>query len=177
MKKNKGCAIWLTGLAGSGKTTLGKKLYHYIKSNTDNQVEFIDGDLARKFFKDSLGYSRQERIANTKRIAFAVMFLERQGVTTVVSSMAPYYEVRSFIRRNTPNYFQIYVKASLERCKRSSKRHLYKQAEEGKIKNVIGVDDVYDVPHESDLVVDTDKESVTESFEKIINFLRVKKVI
>lgn len=176
-KNEDGCVIWLTGLSGSGKTTLGKKVYRYMNSHTDKPVEFIDGDWTRKFFDDSLGYSRQERIANIKRIVFAAMLLARHGVVTVVSSIAPYYEARKFIRKNIFNYYQIYVKASINRCKKSNKKFLYEKAEEGKIKNVIGVDDVYDTPKNADIVVDTDRETVGESFKKIVDFLRRKKII
>lgn len=168
---NKGCVIWLTGLAGSGKTTLGQKIYEYIRTNTNKPVEFIDGDLTRKFFDDNLGYSRQERIFNIKRIVFASMLLSRQGVITIVSNIAPYYEIRDFIRKHIKNYYQIYVKASLKKCK-SSHKSLYKKAEEKKIKHVIGVDDAYEEPRNPDLIVDTDKETVDESFRKILNFFK-----
>lgn len=175
MKNRTGYVIWLTGIAGSGKTTLGKKLYEYLKETSGAaNVEFIDGDLTRQFFDDDLGYSRKDRIFNIKRIVFASMLLARNGVAVIVSNIAPYYEVRDFIRKHLPSYYQIYVKASLEKCKRADIKKLYKNAEDGKIKNVIGVDDVYEEPRRPDLVVHTDKESAEKSFARIVDFLNQK---
>lgn len=172
---HKGCVIWLTGLPGSGKSTLGKKIYEYLSAHSEKPAEFIDGDITRKFFDDNLGYSRQDRIFNIKRIVFAGMLLSRHGVITIVSNIAPYYEVRDFIRKHIKNYYQIYVKASLTRC--SLRRDIYKKAEEKEIKHVIGVDDAYQEPRNPDFIVDTDKETAEESFQKILHFLKQKEIV
>ncbi len=172
----KGNVIWLTGISGAGKTTLGLKLEKkIIKSN--KKCVMLDGDIVRAFFENDLGYTRKERMFNVKRIAFAAKLLAENGINVIVANIAPYYEVRDFIREKTSNYIQIYVKVSLDTViKRDVKGH-YKNYEKGDLDNLIGVDDSYDVPRNPNLIVDTDLESISESVEKIINLMKKEDVL
>jgi adenylylsulfate kinase len=174
MKQQKGNTmsniIWFTGISGAGKTTLSLLLKKELEKKCGH-VEFIDGDVVRDFFENDLGYSRKERILNVKRIAFAAMLVAKNGTNVIVANIAPYYEVRDFIRKHIPDYIQIYLKVSTDEViKRDVKGH-YKKYNEGKINNLIGVDDNYDIPRNPDLTVDTELESESDSLKKILKFL------
>ena len=167
--------IWLTGISGAGKTTLGFLLKNELEKKYGN-IEFIDGDTVRDFFENDLGYARRDRILNVKRIAFAAMLVAKNGTNVIVANIAPYYEVRDFIKKRIKNYIQIYVKASIEEVvKRDVKGH-YKKYKDGTMNNLVGVDDNYDIPRSPDLIIDTEKESVEESLTKIINFLEKREI-
>lgn len=174
---NEGFALWLTGLSASGKTILGKRIYEYLKKSDKRPVELIDGDVVREFFGKDLGYTRPDRIANIKRIIFAGALLSRNGVITIVANIAPYYEIRDFARKKIENYYQVYLKASAEDCEKRDYKNQYAKARKGMLKNFIGIDDVYNVPRNPDLILDTVTETEEESFKKITEFLRNKGLI
>lgn len=165
-----GSVIWLTGLSGSGKTTLGtllKKRLEELKLD----VEFLDGDIVRDFFEHDLGYRRKERTANVKRIAFAAKLLADHGVTVIVANIAPYYEVRDFIRRKLDSYFQVYVKASLSEVRKRDAKGHYSDFQSGELTDLIGEDDGYDEPRSPDLVVDTEQQDELTSANNIMDRL------
>ncbi len=165
--------IWFTGISGSGKTTLALKLKAELERKYGH-IELIDGDSVREFFENDLGYTRKERILNVKRIAFAAMLVARNGTHVIVANIAPYYEVRNFIRKRIKGYLEIYLKISLEEAmKRDVKGH-YKKFKQGKLNNLVGVDDNYDIPRNPDLIVETGKETAEESLLKIMDFLGKK---
>jgi adenylylsulfate kinase len=158
--------IWLTGISGSGKTTLAREIVGRMKA-LGTSTETLDGDIVRDFFEGDLGYSPSERAMNVRRIAFAAKLLADHGVTVIVANIAPYYEVRDFIRRKIPSYIQIYLKASIEKVgERDIKGH-YGKARAGEMRNLVGVDDRYDVPRNPSLVIETDRESIEESAERL----------
>lgn len=163
--------IWLTGLSGSGKTTLGLRVTEELKK-IRKKAAFVDGEIARGFFEDKLGFDRQSRIQNVKRIAFGAMLLADNNVTVIVANIAPYYEVRDFIRKHIPKYIQVYCKASFEECAARDTKGHYSKAAGGKIKNLIGMDQPYDMPRSPDIIVDTVNESIDESINKILRYLK-----
>lgn len=165
--------IWLTGISGSGKTTLGCSIAAKLRRR-HSQIEFLDGDSVRKFFGNDLGYSRRDRILNVKRIAFAAMLLANHGVTVVVANIAPYYEVRNFIRKNIKKYIQIYLRCSAKEAMRRDVKGHYRKHKRGKLRNIIGLDDAYEAPRNPDLVIDTAKETVKQSLAKIMKLLKRK---
>ncbi len=165
--------IWLTGVSGAGKTTLAK----LVKKELDKKypkVELLDGDIVRSFFENDLGYTRHERILNIRRITFAAMLLAKHGIPVVVANIAPYYEVRDFIRKKISSYYQIYLEVSEETVVKRDVKGFYKDFREGKIKEMIGMDDPYETPRNPHLKINTEKESVDDSLEKIIDFLTQK---
>lgn len=168
--------IWLTGMSGSGKTTLAQRLEEVIR-NKKGRVEVLDGDNVREYFGNDLGFSRQERIMNVKRIAFAAHMLAKNGVDVLVANIAPYYEVRDFIREQTPSYVQIYLKATTDMLKKRDVKGHYAKVERGEMKDMIGVDDAYDVPRNPDLVIDTDSTSIDNSVNAIVALLQTKGVL
>ena len=169
-KRKKGVVIWLTGIPCSGKTTLSRLLKRELDKKYD-PVYILDGDEVRKFFEYDLGYNRADRIHNVKRIAFGAMLLAKCGINVIVANIAPYYEVRDFIRRHIKNYIQIYLKISIEEAMRRDKKGRYQKCKEGKMKNFIGWDDSYDIPRNPDLIVDTGKKTVSESLREILDYL------
>jgi adenylyl-sulfate kinase len=167
------CVIWLTGISGSGKTTLGIALKKVLEKKYP-RLEFLDGDEVRSFFGNDLGYSRPERVLNVKRIAFAAMLLAKHGIPVIVANIAPYYEARDFIRKKIPGYLQVYVKVSVEEARRRDPKGHYRRHDSGQVCGLVGIDDIYDVPRNPDIVIDTEKETVTQSVEKIMRMLAKK---
>lgn len=170
-----GMVIWLTGISGSGKTTLAKRLKDELDRKL-NKVEILDGDIVREFFGDDLGYSREDRIFNVKRIALAAMLLAKNGITVIVANIAPFYEVRDFIRSKIPGYIQVYLNASVEKCMERDVKGHYARAKQGEIKDMLGVDDIYDVPRNPHLVLDTDNSSIDECMGKLVDYLAGEKI-
>lgn len=168
--------MWFTGLSGAGKSTLAQRL-HTALAERAVSAELLDGDLVRRFFEGDLGYSRAERILNVKRITFAAVLLAKHGVPVIVANIAPYYEVRDFIRRHAPNYLQIYVKASPDVLRQRDVQGHYAEVEQGALANMVGIDDAYDVPRCPDLVIETDRETVEQSLERILHLCRERSIL
>jgi adenylylsulfate kinase len=171
--KDVGHIIWLTGPSGVGKTTLGRKITDYIFERK-LPVRFLDGDVVRSFFDQDLGYSRLDRIMNVKRMAFAAFELSQQGVHVVVANIAPYYEVRDFLRKKLPTYIQIYLKASLQTLKDRDVKGLYKLYHDGHQQMMVGLDEPYDVPRNPHLELDTSTHSLEQSYQHITNYFQTK---
>jgi adenylylsulfate kinase len=163
---NTGFTIWFTGLSGSGKSTLSAIIEERLKAHGRN-VEILDGDIVRTHLSKGLGFSREDRDTNIKRIAFVCGLLTRNGVICISAAIAPYSEAREWARHEIKNFVEVYVKCPIEICRQRDVKGLYKLVDEGKIKNFTGVDDPYEEPEHPDLVIETDKESIEESVERI----------
>ncbi len=163
---NVGFTIWFTGLSGSGKSTLSELLEQRLQAR-GHKVEIMDGDLVRTHLSKGLGFSREDRDTNIKRIAFVCNLLSRNGVVCISAAIAPYREAREWARTHIGNFVEIYVKCPLEVCRARDVKGLYKLVDEGKIKNFTGIDDPYEEPEHPDLVVETDKETIEESISRI----------
>src|SRR5258708_36786694 len=163
---NTGFTIWFTGLSGSGKSTLSEIIEERLKARGRN-VEILDGDIVRTHLSKGLGFSREDRDTNIKRIAFVCGLLTRNGVTCFSAAIAPYSESREWARHEIKNFVEVYVKCPIEVCRQRDVKGLYKLVDEGKIKNFTGVDDPYEEPEHPDLVIETNKESIEKSVERI----------
>ncbi len=163
---NVGFTIWFTGLSGAGKSTLAEIIEQGLKERGHN-VEVLDGDEVRTHLSKGLGFSKEDRDTNIKRIAFVSKLLTRNGVASISAAIAPYREARAWAREEIGNFVEVYVKCPLEVCRQRDVKGLYKLVDEGKIKNFTGVDDPYEEPEDPEVVVETDKESVEESVQKI----------
>src|SRR5436309_12366280 len=161
-----GCTIWFTGLSGAGKSTLAEILARRLKELNRN-VEVLDGDIVRTHLSKGLGFSREDRDTNIKRISFVCGLLTRNGVVCISAAIAPYAEARDWARKEIGNFVEVYLKCPIEVCRQRDVKGLYKLVDEGKIKNFTGVDDPYEEPETPELVVETDKESVEESVSRI----------
>ncbi len=163
---NVGFTIWFTGLSGAGKSTLAEIIEQRLREHGHN-VEVLDGDQVRTHLSKGLGFSKEDRDTNIKRIAFVCNLLTRNGVASISAAIAPYREAREWARQEIGNFVEVYVKCPLEVCRQRDVKGLYKLVDEGKIKNFTGVDDPYEEPENPEVVVETDKESAEESVQKI----------
>jgi len=163
---NTGFTIWFTGLSGAGKSTLAEVIERRLKEQGRN-VEILDGDIVRTHLSKGLGFSREDRDTNIKRIAFVCSLLTRNGVVCISAAIAPYREAREWARREIGDFVEVYLKCPIEVCRQRDVKGLYKLVDEGKIKNFTGVDDPYEEPENPELVIETDKESVGESVSHI----------
>lgn len=158
--------IWLTGLSGSGKSTIAEELYKKLK-NKEIKVEYLDGDRVRDIFPKT-GFSKEERDRHIKRIGFLASMLEKNGVIVIAAFISPYEEARQFVRDMCSNFIEVHVSTPLAECKRRDMKGLYAKAEKGEIKNFTGVNDPYEEPLNPELRIDTTNISVKEAVERII---------
>ncbi len=165
-----GFTLWLTGLSGAGKSTLAEVIKQRLKERGRN-VELLDGDEVRTHLSKGLGFSREDRDTNIKRIAFVAKLLTRNGVATISAAIAPYREARTWARQEIGNFVEVYVKCALEVCRRRDVKGLYKLVDEGKIKHFTGVNDPYEEPEHPEVIVETDKKSIEECVQKIFTKL------
>jgi len=163
---NAGFTIWFTGLSGAGKSTLSEIIEQRLRARGRN-VEILDGDVVRTHLSKGLGFSKEDRDTNIKRIAFVCGLLSRNGVVCISAAIAPYREAREWARQEISNFVEIYVKCPIEVCRERDVKGLYKLVDEGKIKNFTGVDDPYEEPEHPELVIETDKETIEESVARI----------
>ena len=161
-----GFTLWFTGLSGSGKSTLSDYVEYALRAQ-GYRVEVLDGDIVRTHLSKGLGFSRVDRDTNIKRIAFVCSLLTRNGVICISAAIAPYREAREWARQQIGNFVEVYVKRPIKVCRQRDVKGLYKLAEDGKLKNFTGVDDPYEEPEHPELVIETDKETVEESVERI----------
>ena len=159
---NTGFTIWFTGLSGSGKSTLSEVIEQRMKALGRN-VEVLDGDIVRTHLSKGLGFSREDRDTNIKRIGFVCNLLTRNGVICISAAIAPYRDARDWARKEIGNFVEVYVRCPIDVCRQRDVKGLYKLVDEGKIKNFTGVDDPYEEPLHPELIVETDKETVDES--------------
>ena len=170
-KQFKPAVIWLTGLSGSGKSTIAVKIYESLK-NRGLKVEHLDGDLVRDVFPRT-GFSKEERDRHIRRIGFLASMLEKNGVFVVASFIAPYRESRDFVKERCNNYQEIYLSTPLEVCEQRDPKGLYAKARSGEIKNFTGVDDPYEIPENPSLVLDTSNMSVEDSVNTVLRSLKI----
>lgn len=171
-KLKKGLTLWLTGLSGSGKSTVSEALKGKLsKNNKDFPIEMLDGDEIRENLNQGLTYSKEDRFTNIKRIAYLAGKISKHGVLVLVPVIAPYEEARKMARSYSKNFMEVYVNASLEKVEERDVKGLYAKANSGEIKNFTGVSDPYEAPSNPDLELNTDEESISESVEKILNKL------
>ncbi|MCE4610781.1 MAG: adenylyl-sulfate kinase [Desulfurococcales archaeon] len=176
----RGLVVWLTGLPGSGKTTIAEGVAERLRSE-GFKVEVLDGDWARATVSEGSGFTREERIRHLKRIAWIARLLARNGVVVLCSFVSPYRDARRMVREIVEEevpFVEVYVKASLEEVMRRDPKGLYKKALKGEIKHFTGVSDPYEPPDSPDLVIDTERESVEESVDRlyraVINLIKLR---
>ena len=165
-----GFTLWFTGLPCSGKTTIADKVAEVLRAR-GLRVERLDGDVVRKGLTRDLGFSKEDRDINIERVTFVAKLLSRNGVATLVSFVSPYRKARDKARQECTNFVEIYVKAPVEVCEQRDVKGMYKKAKMGIIKDFTGVDDPYEEPLNPELVLETDKLSVEECVNKVIEKL------
>ncbi len=163
----KGVTLWFTGLSGSGKTTISRAVADEIKLR-DHNVEILDGDVVRTHLSKGLGFSKEDRDTNIRRIGFVANLLSRNGVVAITAAISPYRDVRNEVRAMTANFLEVYVSAPLDVCESRDVKGLYAKARAGEIKGFTGIDDPYEAPLNPEIICCTDKETITESANKVI---------
>ncbi len=163
---HKGFTIWFTGLSGAGKSTLSQILYERLKQN-GARVELLDGDVVRTNLSKGLGFSKEDRDTNIRRIGFVCDLLSRNGVIAIAAAISPYREIRREVRAKIRNFVEVFVECPLEVLVQRDVKGLYKKALAGEIKNFTGVSDPYEPPEHPEVVVHTDKETPEESADRI----------
>jgi adenylylsulfate kinase len=167
MSTSRGCTIWFTGLSGAGKSTITEHLVPLLKAR-GCKVEVLDGDVVRTNLSKGLGFSREDRDTNIRRIGFVCDLLTRNGVVAIAAAISPYKSVRNENRALIKDFLEVYVKVSLETCIQRDVKGLYKKALAGEIKEFTGVSDPYEPPENPEVICETEKETPTESAQKIV---------
>ena len=171
----RGMTVWLTGLSSAGKSTLGQALYDRLWA-TGRRVELLDGDTVRRNLCKGLGYSKEDRDENIRRIGFVADLLTRNGVVVVVCAISPYHDVREEVRQQIVDFIEVYVNAPLEVCERRDVKGLYKKARSGQLPGFTGVDDPYEPPQNPEVECRTDLESLSESVDRVLRYLEPRLV-
>ena len=170
------CCLWFTGLSASGKTTLARLLEKALVSR-GLKVEVLDGDIIRSNLSKGLGFSREDRETNLRRIAFVSNLLVRNGVTVIVAAISPYRNIRDEIRATMPNFVEVYLNCPLEVCIQRDPKGLYKKALAGELKNFTGVADAYDPPLNAEIEIKTDSEAPEQSADRILRSLEILRYV
>lgn len=168
----RGFTLWFTGLSGSGKTTLSRQIEEILLER-GLKVEVLDGDVIRTNLSKGLGFSKEDRDTNIRRIGFVCNLLTRNDVVAIAAAISPYREIRDENRKLIGSYVEVFCKCPLDTLKERDPKGLYKKVAAGEIKNFTGVDDPYDDPVDPEVLVETDKESEEESVAKIIKTLEI----
>jgi adenylylsulfate kinase len=177
MADDKGFCLWFTGLSGAGKTTITNILVRELRSR-GSKLEVLDGDIVRENLSKGLGFSKEDRDTNIRRIAFVANLLSRNGVPVITAAISPYREIRDEAREiMNGRFIETYVKASVEACEERDVKGLYAKARSGEIKEFTGVSDPYEAPESPELVLDTEAQSPEESAQEILAFLEGRDLI
>ncbi len=162
--------IWLTGLPSSGKTTTAFALAAALRES-GVKVECLDGDELRRKVGRELGFSREDRLENIRRAVYISKLLNRNGVTTVISMIAPYAEMRDYARAELESYVEVYVHCPLEECIRRDVKGLYAKAIKGEIAAFTGISDIYEPPTHPEITIHTHTDGVESNVRQILDSL------
>lgn len=165
--ERQGFTLWFTGLSGSGKTTLARRVEERLRDR-GLKVEVLDGDVIRTNLSKGLGFSKEDRDTNIKRIGFVCKLLTRNGVAAIASAISPYREVRDYVRRDIGRFVEVYCRCPVDVLIERDVKGLYQKALDGEIQNFTGISDPYEEPLNPEVIVDTEREAPEESVAKII---------
>lgn len=170
----RGVVIWLTGLSGAGKSTLASALAPRLRA-LGARVEVLDGDEVRTHLSKGLGFSREERDTNVRRIGFVAQMLARHGVFVITAAISPYRETRAWCREAARgDFIEVFVNAPLEECARRDVKGLYRRALAGEIERFTGISDPYEAPESPEVEVRTDRVGVDQGVELVLAALRAR---
>jgi adenylyl-sulfate kinase len=165
-----GFVVWLTGLSGAGKSTLADALAVRLRA-AGEKVEVLDGDAVREHLSRGLGFSREDRDTNVRRIAYVAKLLARNGVAVIVAAISPYRAIRDEARAEIERFFEVHVHCSIDELVRRDTKGLYARALAGTLSSFTGVSDPYEEPLAAEVTVRTDRESLDESVSRILAVL------
>jgi adenylylsulfate kinase len=165
-----GVTVWFTGLSGSGKTTISQVVTQRLKAK-GYKLEVLDGDIVRLNLSKGLGFSKEDRDENIRRIGFVAHLLTRNGVIVIVSAISPYREIREEVRNRIGNFVEVYANAPLEVCEERDVKGLYKRARAGELKGFTGIDDPYEPPVDPEVECKTDQQDISQCADQVIHKL------
>jgi adenylylsulfate kinase len=163
----KGYTVWFTGLSGSGKSTLANRLAQILKERKQ-QVEVIDGDVIRRSLSKGLGFSKEDRDENIRRVGHVCSYLTATERVAIAACISPYASIRDRNRDLIGNFVEVYCKCPVSACAARDAKGMYAKAFAGQIKGFTGVDDPYEEPIKPEVVVDTENDSVEDNLKKIV---------
>lgn len=167
-KDDRGVTLWFTGMSGSGKSTVSE-IVEVILRDAGYKVEVLDGDVVRTNLSKGLGFSKEDRDLNIKRIGFVCNLLTRNGVVAIAAAISPYREVRAYNRREIGDFIEIFCQCPLEVLIDRDVKGLYKKALAGEIENFTGVSDPYEDPENPEVTINSDSETPEESARKVLD--------
>ncbi len=180
MTDRKGFTLWFTGLSGAGKSTLAQFLIPTFQA-MGCKVECLDGDEVRENLSKGLGFSKEDRDTNIRRVGYVANLLSRNGVIAITAAISPYAEIRNEVRaaceKGRAAFVEVYVEAPLEVVESRDTKGLYKKARAGIIKQFTGISDPYEAPAHAEVTVHTGKESIEQSAQKVLDYLHAKGLI
>jgi adenylylsulfate kinase len=177
MADHQGFTLWMTGLSGSGKSTITEVLIDEFEDR-GIPLEVLDGDVVRENLSKGLGFSKEDRDTNIGRIAFVADLLSRNGVPVITAAISPYRELRDEARELMGDRFiEVFVKASVEVCAERDVKGLYEKAFKGEIKEFTGVSDPYEPPLNPELTLDTEHDSAEEDAATVLSLLEERQLI
>ena len=162
-----GFTLWFTGMSGSGKTTLARRVESILRAR-GLKVEVLDGDVVRTNLSKGLGFSKEDRNTNIRRIGFVCKLLTRNGVVAIGSAISPYRAIRDELRADIGHFVEVFVQCPLETLIERDVKGLYGKALVGEIENFTGISDPYEEPLNPEVICQTDQETPEESVGKII---------
>lgn len=164
--------IYMIGRSGSGKTTIANALEERLRKEERRNLQIIDGDVIREQFGGIFGYTREERLKCNQAVRVVIKYLLDNNISVILAQVAPYEEIRRLVRTQfEKEYIEVYIKCSNEECARRDVKGYYQKQKNGQMSNLNGADDIYEEPLDSDIVVDTENESICEAVDKIMAYL------
>jgi adenylylsulfate kinase len=177
---SKGFVLWFTGLSGAGKTTLSTRIAEKLRAHGLN-VEILDGDELRTNISKGLGFSKEDRDTNIRRIGYVSRLLARNGVAVIAAAISPYREVRDEVRGavsgNGAAFIEVFAKCSIDVLAERDVKGLYKKAFAGELQEFTGVSDPYEEPLDPEVVVETDRESIEVSVARILDVIEKRNLL
>jgi sulfate adenylyltransferase len=170
----RGLVVMFTGLSGSGKSTLARALSEYVQRRHRRPVTLLDGDVVRRLLSSGLGFDRQSRETNIRRLGWVASEIARHGGVSVMSAIAPYHQTRAEVREMVAAHGDlvlVHVATPLAECERRDRKSLYARARRGEISDFTGIDAPYEVPVDADVTIDTTGRSVEESLQVLLEYL------
>ena len=167
---DQGFTLWFTGLSGAGKSTLANLVAAELKQR-QHRVEILDGDEVRTNLSKGLGFSKEDRDINIRRIGYVCHLLARNGVIAISAAISPYRDIRDEVRKQHDRFVEVFVRCTLDKLVERDVKGLYKKALAGEIKSFTGVSDPYEEPLNPELVVDSSVETVDQSLRKLVGRL------
>lgn len=166
--------MYMVGRSGSGKTTIANELEKRLRKQGAQNLQVIDGDVIREQFGGIFGYTQEERLKCNQAVRVVVKYLLDNDISVILAQVAAYEKMRSLVRNQfEKHYIEVYIKCSYEECARRDVKGYYQKQKNGQLNNLNGADDIYEVPRNSEIVIDTENETVCRAVDKIMEYLEV----